>query len=62
MARRADAPEEVPCRELGLKNIVELLNGKTNLLKAQQNLLQAKYTTILNLQLLRFYQGDGITI
>ena len=48
--------------ELGLKNIVELLNGKTNLLKAQQNLLQAKYTTILNLQLLRFYQGDGITI
>lgn len=48
--------------ELGLKNIVELLNGKTNLLKAQQNKLQAKYTTILNLQLLRFYQGEGISI
>ncbi|MBO5549062.1 MAG: TolC family protein [Prevotella sp.] len=48
--------------QLGLKNIVELLNGKTNLLKAQQNKLQAKYTTILNLQLLRFYQGEEISI
>lgn len=48
--------------QLGLKNIVELMNGKTNLLKAQQNKLQSKYTTILNIQLLKFYQGENITL
>ena len=48
--------------QLGLKNIVELMNGKTNLLQAQQNKLQSKYTTILNIQLLKFYQGEGITM
>ena len=47
---------------LGLKNIVELMNGKTNLLQAQQNKLQSKYTTILNIQLLKFYQGESITL
>ena len=47
---------------LGLKNIVELMTGKTNLLKAQQNMLQSKYTTILSLQLLRFYQGETMNI
>jgi len=47
---------------LGLKNIVELMTGKTNLLQAQQNMLQSKYTTILNLQLLRFYQGEAMKI
>ena len=40
---------------LGLKNIVELMAGKDKLLEAQQNLLQSKYMTILNLQLLKFY-------
>lgn len=44
--------------QLGLKNIVELMNGKTNLLNAQQNMLQSKYMTILDLQLLKFYQGE----
>ena len=43
--------------QLGLKNIVELMNGKTNLLNAQQNMLQSKYMTILDLQLLKFYKG-----
>ena len=43
---------------LGLKNIVELMTGKDRLLLAQQNLLQSKYLTILNIQLLKFYQGD----
>jgi outer membrane protein len=43
---------------LGLKNIVELMTGKDRLLSSQQNLLQSKYMTILNLQLLRFY-GDA---
>jgi len=48
--------------QLGLKNIVELLTGKVSLLKAQQNKLQSKYTTILSLQLLRFYQGEKMNI
>ena len=43
---------------LGLKNIVELMNGKTNLLTSQQNMLQSKYMTILDLQLLKFYKGE----
>lgn len=47
---------------LGLKNIVELMTGKTNLLKAQQNKLQSKYTTILSQQLLKFYQGETMNI
>ena len=43
---------------LGLKNIVELMTGKDRLLSAQQNELQSKYMTILNLQLLKFYQNE----
>lgn len=39
----------------GLKNIVELMTGKTNLLQAQQNELQSKYLAILNLNMLDFY-------
>ena len=45
---------------VGLKNIVELMNGKDNLLQAQQNQLQAKYLTLLNQQMLRFYSGSSI--
>lgn len=45
---------------LGLKNIIELLQGKDKLLSAQQNLLQSKYMTLLNQQLLRFYAGGTI--
>ena len=45
---------------LGLKNIVELLQGKDKLLQAQQNQLQSKYLTLLNLQLLHFYQGQAL--
>ncbi len=41
---------------LGLKNIIELMNGKTNLVQAQQNELESKYTTILNIYMLKFYQ------
>ena len=43
---------------LGLTNIIELLQGKDKLLAAQQNQLQSKYMTLLNLQLLRFYAGQ----
>ena len=45
---------------LGLKNIVELMTGKDNLLNAQQNQLQSKYLTIYNKQMLSFYQGNAI--
>lgn len=45
---------------LGLKNIVELRTGKDNLLKAQQNELQAKYLTILNLGMLNFYKNGKV--
>ena len=47
---------------LGLKNIVELLNGKVSLLQAQQSKLQSKYMTILMQQLLKFYQGETMNI
>ncbi len=47
---------------LGLKNIVELLNGKTNLLTAQQSKLQSKYMTLLDVQLLKFYKGEEINL
>ena len=45
---------------VGLKNIVELMTGKNALLQAQQNQLQAKYQTLLNQQLLRFYSGQSL--
>lgn len=47
---------------LGLKNIVELMTGKDRLLTAQQNQLQSKYMTILNQQMLSFYQGKGLNL
>ena len=45
---------------VGLKNIVELMTGKNSLLQAQQNQLQAKYLTLLNQQLLRFYANSSL--
>ena len=47
---------------LGLKNVIQLMTGKTNLLDAQQKKLQSKYMTILNQQLLKFYQGESMNI
>lgn len=44
----------------GLKNTVELMTGKTNLLQAQQNELQSKYLAILNLNMLEFYQTGNV--
>lgn len=41
---------------VGLKNIVELQDGKTRLLSAQQSELQSKYMTILNVKMLEFYK------
>lgn len=45
---------------LGLKNIVELMTGKTNLLTAQQNELQSKYLAILNIDMLKFYETGNL--
>lgn len=45
-----------------MKNTVELLTEKSNLLSAQQEMLQAKYMSLLNAQLLRFYQGEALHI
>ena len=47
---------------LGMKNTLEMLTEKNNYLTAQQELIQAKYMAILNIQLLNFYQGKEITI
>lgn len=46
--------------KLGLKNIVELRTGKNNLLTAQQNELQSKYLTILNINMLNFYKNGSL--
>lgn len=48
--------------DLGAKNPYEMLNGKNALLNAQQQTLQAKYTALLNIQVLNIYQGLPITI
>ena len=47
---------------LGMKNTVELLTEKNNLLSAQQQLLQAKYMAVLNKALLRFYAGERVRL
>ena len=41
-----------------LINVVELMKGRDAVIQAQQNELQSKYLTILNINLLNFYQ-DG---
>ena len=48
--------------DCGMKNTVELLTEKNNLLSAEQEVLQAKYMAVLNLQLLRFYSGQEIML
>lgn len=47
---------------LGMKNTVELLTEKNNLLSAKQQLVQAKYMAILNRTLLDFYAGNNIEL
>lgn len=48
--------------KLGMKNTVELLTEKNNLMSAQQERVQAKYMAILNRVLLKFYAGNQIEI
>lgn len=47
---------------LGTANIAELLNSRSQLLSARQEMLQNKYTALLNIALLGFYGGGGIEI
>lgn len=47
---------------LGMKNTVELLTEKNNLLSAQQQRIQAKYMAILDRTLLNFYAGQEIEL
>lgn len=46
----------------GMKNTVDLLTEKNNLLSAQQAQLQAKYMALLNAGLLRFYGGESLSL
>jgi len=46
---------------LGMKNIVEVTRDKTNLGTAIQQMLQAKYEALLNLAMLNYYNGNGIS-
>ena len=47
---------------LGMKNTLDLLTEKNNLLSAQQSLLQSKYLSIMNAQLLNLYQDYPLEI
>ncbi|MGL4851221.1 MAG: TolC family protein, partial [Phocaeicola sp.] len=47
--------------QLGMKNIVELLTEKNNLLAAQQSHIQAKYMAAMNRMLLSFYGGTSFS-
>ena len=46
---------------LGMKNIVELTQDKTNLSSATQQMLQAKYMALLNIAMLKYYNGENIS-
>lgn len=46
--------------QVGLKNIAELLNSRSGLLNAEQQMLQDKYTAWLNRSLLAFYAGEEL--
>jgi outer membrane protein len=47
---------------LGLKNTLELLTEKNNLLSARQSMIQAKYLSIMNVQMLNIYQDLPLEI
>ncbi len=46
--------------EQKLINVVELMQGRDALLKAQQNELQSKYLAILNIDMLNFYESGEL--
>lgn len=46
----------------GLKNVVDVLQSRDNILSAEQDKLQSKYTFLLNIQLLKFYKGEELNL
>lgn len=46
----------------GLKNVVDVLEARDQMLSAEQDKLESKYNTILNNALLKFYMGENITL
>jgi outer membrane protein len=46
----------------GLKNTVDVLQGRDNVISAEQDMLQSKYMALLNMQLLKFYTGEKIEL
>ena len=47
---------------LGLKNISDLMTSRSNLLSAEQSMIQDKYTTVLNRALLDFYANGEMSL
>lgn len=47
---------------LGMKNTLELLTEKNNLLTARQEVLQSKYMSVMSIQLLNIYQKKPVEI
>ncbi len=47
---------------LGMKNTLELLTEKNNLLNAQQEELQSKYMAVMSIQLLNIYQNKPVDV
>jgi len=47
---------------LGMRNTLELLTEKNNLLNAQQELLQSKYMAVMSIQLLNIYRQKPIDV
>ena len=69
LAAKARVKSQVASYELlneqfqnGLKNTVDVLQGRDNVISAEQSMLQSKYTTLLNMQLLKFYTGEKIDL
>jgi outer membrane protein len=46
----------------GIKNTVELISEKNNLISALSNKIQTKYQAVLSLKLLKLYQNQPIDI
>ncbi len=47
---------------IGSENISELLTSRDKLLSAQQEMLENKYTALLNMALLNFYRGESLAL
>lgn len=46
----------------GLKNTVDVLQGRDNVISAEQDMLQSKYMALLYIQLLKFYTGEKLEL